>query len=153
MRTESTAIAAVVGVAVVGCLFPSLASLTGGADDASSDAGGDVATDAGIVAFCASADATFCDDFDDLNGNTFPKWDNVEAFDGGSIVRVDAGLSAPNAIAIQYAKANESNQLTEQINVALGTASHVHWVYDVIVDEYDTSGSFLLVGELDITSN
>jgi hypothetical protein len=145
--------------AIAGCLFPSLDALSGG-PDASSEGGSDVGapdvvTDGGAVAFCASVDATFCEDFDDSNLTTFAKWDSTEILEGGSLTRVDAGLSPPNAVAITYDPTSASGQLPEELSIDVkGTTGHIHLVYDLIIDELDTtSGSRLTIAELEITSN
>ncbi len=74
---------------------------------------------------------------------------------GGSLVRVDAGLSAPNAIAIAYPATASSGQVAEELGIQLlPNANTIHFVYDIIADQFDTtSGSYMEVTALDITSN
>ena len=68
---------------------------------------------------------------------------------------VDAGLSPPNALAITFDPTIASGQIPEELGKQQqGTPGRIHFVYDIIIDEYDTtSGLRLELGELDITSN
>jgi hypothetical protein len=133
-----------------GCLFPSLGSL-GGTPDAS-DASTDGGVEAAATSYCSTVDATFCDDFDEENGPVFTKWGSLEAADAGTLLRVDSGLSAPNAVAITIAASASTGQPAEELGHDVsGVVSHIHFSYDLVVDQYDTtSGSRVELSALTI---
>ena len=98
-----------------GCLFPSLADLSGldasvGSDASdvrvtsdANEASASDASDAGDAAhgrFCDDyADATFCEDFDEPDGNYVSRWTSVSLGAGNTVtLEGDATTSAPNAL-------------------------------------------------------
>src|SRR5271155_3946976 len=92
------------GIAVGGCLFPSLGTLDGAASDAgTTDHGATDASGEASLGFCASQSPQpkFCDDFDDGGallgdgGHALPPWDDFTATNGSTAVLDQALVESP----------------------------------------------------------
>jgi hypothetical protein len=152
---RSRLVFAVVASLAGACLFPSLSDLTGDAGNEGpdvqpqQDAGKDVATDAAPFS-CKTADATFCEDFDDTSQQAFPKWNYTTVDDGGQFLRVDAGLSLPNAGEVIIAAAASGQPIQALLAYQSKTAaSRLHVAWDCIIDQADIAGPALMLNEVE----
>ena len=145
-----------------GCLFPSLDDLSG--DDASkgNDAsdvvttsdvtspsdGGD-ASDAPKGRFCEGVDATFCEDFDEPDGNYLSRWTSFDLGGGNTLaLETDATTSAPNAL---YAEIPAN--LTGGASVALDLAPNLtqyDYSFAVRLEPYDAGAGLVLFNQIEV---
>jgi hypothetical protein len=160
-------------VLLAGCLFPSLADLSGDAGSDAGDATSDVAsndatTDASDASdataldapvdtgpFCASLDAAnvvICDDFDDTDASTFAKWTGGT----GSLARdTDASVSPPFALLASTPALLDGatpNPQARVHRVFVQTVKHVTHTFDARIDQYDTLGQAVYMDMLIVTS-
>lgn len=136
MRRRSLTFAACVAVASVSCaLFPSLGDLRGGSID-----GGQVdgaATDASPGPFCATADAAFCDDFDEDDGS-FSRWSGRNVPDGATLGLAASDASPPNAAHFDIVAGAVGCSLVKTLLAA--PPSSLRYSYDLFVERLDNVG-------------
>lgn len=164
---RSLAICAAVLLCSSCSLFTSFGGLSADADEPSADGGPDTGpntttdagdggdgADAGIdgsTRFCATADASLCDDFDDPADTAFLKWSVKVDDPGGTVVRVDAGYSAPNAVSCK-AIGSGTDQISAFLEKVYPTAKRTRFHYRFRVEEDEAKG-FLQIGQIQVDTN
>lgn len=157
--------------AVAGCLFPSVGDLTGsdvyegpdasdvaiandaggGGDTSSNDASSSDASDAAQGRFCDGVDATFCEDFDEPDGNYVSRWTSVTLGGGCTLALVsDASTSAPNAL---YAAIPANNSGGASLSESLPpTATQYDYSFTVRLEPYDAGSGLVLFNQIEVDS-
>jgi hypothetical protein len=169
MRGRSVALIGITfAAAVAGCLLGSFSDIEGSGIDASTDAVVESASDAPIgsdanvvvdsavvdanpgVRFCATQDATFCDDFDQVDAAPFALWEPPNLGSGSSVILTNDALSAPNALLATVATNDNTLLIPANISHQIpGTATTARYEYDLLVDSYDLNGSSAYIGAMD----
>ena len=120
----------------------------------------DAATSA--LGFCATqSDASFCDDFDELDAAFLSQWEVIRVTDGGASLTVsDGGYSGPNALAVGIFPNATSAPDGSPIPIVTGYIQHgfsgtvhkVRYIYAWRIDSFETTSSSSFFGAIDETS-
>ena len=116
--------------------------------DADADAS---ASDAAHGRFCDGVDATFCEDFDEPDGNYVSRWTSVSLGTGNTLVlESDATTSAPNAL---YAliPANNANGASLWQDLP-PTATQYDYSFAVRLEPYDAGSGLALFNQIEVDS-
>ena len=111
----------------------------GGPADATTEGIPDTSTVDGIAdgttstSFCAQVDAAFCDDFE-RDGAFVPPWTGVFTSGGGTVTRAEIDSGCVSIIVGAGDAAPAAN-----LNKILGSASKIHYAFDMQVAQYSTS--------------
>jgi hypothetical protein len=146
-------------------LFTSLGGLSSDADEPQTDGGGgggdagggDGGTPDGMEAdgstgpFCATTDASFCEDFDDPDDPTFRDW-LPRTDNGGLLAKVDTAVSPPSALSV-----TAPYVATKQVSASLGKSftntKRLRWAYRFRIEEKDdSSDAFVAFGQVTMTT-
>ncbi len=159
--------AAAIGASFEGCF--AFSDLQGGAGsgasaDAMIDTGADAASSdtfvpdaiapvdaAPGIRFCSTQiDAAFCDDFDQIDAAPLSLWQAPSTNNGSSVTLTTAALSLPNALLVTTVADGNTTLIPANISHQLsGTAATVRYVYDLLVDFSDGSGSNAYISPMD----
>jgi hypothetical protein len=142
----------IVAASVVACsLLTPLDGLSGdaGSDgvappgDSGFDAAETTPTDGGASCGTLDGSVAFCDDFDDIDANVYPKWTKVVANGGGTVARVASDASAP--FGVQFTVPTTDGGATQadiQRVLGSGPKTLARYTYHLRVVQYPTTGSF-----------
>lgn len=144
-------------------LFTSFGELSAGAPVDGGEDGGATTTDGGDGGtggadtgtggsgrFCATVDASLCDDFDDPSDTAFLKWTvKVDAPDG-TVSRVNTGYSAPNAVSCRASSTGD--QISAYLEKTYESAKRTRLHYRFRVEEDEANG-FLQLGQLQMDTS
>jgi hypothetical protein len=112
------------------------------AADASIDVSIDAGLDAVVTPFCSMQDAQFCDDFDDSDASSFPKWSSVSLARGGTINRSASDASVPLGIAVKVPSWDGGSPSAYLSRVFLQPpAKYVHYAFALRVDHFPSGTS------------
>ena len=136
----------------MGRVFVALAVFTGGCSlvttlgDLAGDGGADVAS--GRTTFCESVDATFCEDFDEPDGDYVSRWTSSSVANSNTLaLEQDAAISPPNALFAQvpYGVANQPAALWKDL---ASDVKSIEYAFDVRFEPYAVDAGSVSFAEI-----
>ena len=142
--------------ALGGCgLFPNLGGLSG--SDASVEAGGSDVISQDVNAegapptptYCATQDATFCEDFDEPDGGYLDNWSTPSVGDGNTLATQTALVtSAPNALVVEVPAGNTGGaSLWKDLPP---NASEYDYSFSIRFEPYSAGSGYVLWGQIEV---
>lgn len=117
-------------------------------DAADGGGGGSDAGEGGGGRFCATVDASLCDDFDDPADTALLKWSVKVDVPQGTVTREPSGFSAPNAVSCK-AVGSGNDQISAYLEKTYAAAKRTRFHYRFRVEESEATG-FLQIGQLQV---